>query len=131
VEDLRRAIGRSHPATVRIVDRLVGLGLVERRRAGGGPAVALTATASGRKRAREILAVRRGVLADALAGLQPHEDEVLTMLLERALTRLADVPPESLTICRLCDKGRCRRADCPVVRSLAAAGEDLPPPTVL
>ena len=50
IEFLRQAIGLSHPATVRVVDRLVDGGLVRRRPAGPGPAVALRATAAGSAR---------------------------------------------------------------------------------
>src|SRR5215207_8441876 len=69
VEDLRRAIGLSHPAAVRVVDRLVAEKLVRRRPAGRGPAVALTATAAGRHKARAILDIRQAILADALPTL--------------------------------------------------------------
>src|SRR5919109_4294946 len=48
IEFLRQAIGLSHPATVRVVDRLVERGLVRRRAGSRGPAVSLTATAAGR-----------------------------------------------------------------------------------
>jgi MarR family transcriptional regulator, negative regulator of the multidrug operon emrRAB len=130
VEDLRRAIGRSHPASVRIVDRLVELGLVTRRPSGRGPAVALTATAEGRERAREILAVRRRVIGEAMPELAPDEAAALTAILERALEKAAELP-RGVTVCRLCDKGRCRRDDCPVARGLAAQGVDLPPPAAL
>src|SRR5918994_609610 len=41
IEFLRQAIGLSHPATVRVVDRLVEQGLVRRRPGGGGPAGAV------------------------------------------------------------------------------------------
>jgi DNA-binding MarR family transcriptional regulator len=130
VEDLRRAIGRSHPATVRIVDRLVELGLVERRPSGRGPAVALTATESGLERAREVLRVRRRVVREAMPELTPAEAASLTGVLERALVRAAELP-RGATVCRLCDKGRCRRGDCPVVRGLAEQGLDVPPPRAL
>ncbi len=69
VEFLRQAIGLSHPAAVRVVDRLVEQRLVRRRRAGRGPAVALSTTAAGHRQARAILDVRRNVLADALPEL--------------------------------------------------------------
>src|SRR3954452_20010424 len=52
VECLRRAVGLSHPAAVRVVARLVEAKLVRRRPARRGPAVALTATAAGRRAAR-------------------------------------------------------------------------------
>jgi DNA-binding MarR family transcriptional regulator len=130
VEDLRRAIGRSHPAAVRIVDRLVELGLVARRPSGRGPAVALTATAEGRERAREVLAVRRRVIGETMPDLAPEETATLTVILERALENAAELP-RGATVCRLCDKGRCRRDECPVVRGLARQGVELPPPTAL
>jgi DNA-binding MarR family transcriptional regulator len=130
VEDLRRAIGRSHPAAVRIVDRLVELGLVVRRPSGRGPAVALTATPEGRERAREVLAVRRRVIGETMPDLAPEEAATLTAILERALENAAELP-RGVTVCRLCDKGRCRREDCPVVRGLAQQGVDVPPPAAL
>src|SRR5919206_3031622 len=85
VEDLRRAIGLSHPAAVRVVDRLVEDGLVRRRPAGRGPAVALRTTAAGRRRARRVLDARRRVLADALAPLTKAQAAALERILERAL----------------------------------------------
>jgi DNA-binding MarR family transcriptional regulator len=124
VEFLRRAVGLSHPAAVRVVDRLVEERLVRRRAAGPGPAVALTATAAGRRAARRILDVRRDVLAGAMPELTPAEAETLTAILERALAAQADTP--GTTICRLCDMSRCRRIDCPVVDRQVALGH--PPP---
>lgn len=124
VEDLRRAIGRSHPASVRIVDRLVELGLVDRRPSGRGPAVALTATAAGRRKARAILDIRRAILADALPALSDDEERLLTGVLERALDHLSDSPDP--VICRICDTGRCRRGECPVMERQAERGN--PPP---
>src|SRR3954449_2782549 len=77
VEFLRRAIGLSHPAAVRVVDGLVDQKLVRRRTVGRGPAVALTPTAAGRRAARRVLDVRREVLAGALPGLSPREATML------------------------------------------------------
>src|SRR3954471_2941075 len=77
VEELRRAIGLSHPAAVRVVDRLAADKLVRRRPAGRGPAVALTATAVGRRKARAILDLRRRILAEATAHLETEEENVL------------------------------------------------------
>jgi MarR family transcriptional repressor of emrRAB len=124
VEELRRAVGLSHPAAVRVVDRLAADKLVKRRSAGRGPAVALTATAAGRRRAREILDIRHRVLAEALPELTAEEADTLTGILERALAHLADRPDP--VICRMCDAGRCRRADCPVMRRQTERGN--PPP---
>jgi DNA-binding MarR family transcriptional regulator len=124
VEDLRKAIGLSHPAAVRVVDRLVAEKLVHRRPADRGPAVALTATAAGRRKARAILDVRRNVLRGVVPALSPDEEAALTAILEKALAHLADAPDP--TLCRLCDKARCRRPDCPVVLQQTERGT--PPP---
>jgi DNA-binding MarR family transcriptional regulator len=112
VEFLRLAVGLSHPAAVRVVDRRVEQGLVRRRPAGRGPAVALTATAAGTRQARTVLDVRRTVLAAAIPELSEVELVTFTTILEKALAQLADSP--GTTICRLCDQGRCRGQDCPV-----------------
>jgi DNA-binding MarR family transcriptional regulator len=124
VEFLRRAVGLSHPAAVRVVDRLVEHRLVRRRAADRGPAVALTATAAGRRAARRILDVRRRVLAEALPDLSPEDAVALSAFLERALEGLAGTP--GTTVCRLCDMRRCRRVDCPVVDRQVKLGH--PPP---
>jgi MarR family transcriptional regulator, negative regulator of the multidrug operon emrRAB len=131
VEDLRRAIGRSQPATVRIVDRLVERGLAERRAGDRGPALALVATARGRRQARAILAARDRVLAEALQGLDGATAAALDGALTHLLARLSE-PPHGLTVCRLCDKGPCRDAgDCPLATALEAAGVDLQPSSPL
>jgi DNA-binding MarR family transcriptional regulator len=126
VEFLRQALGLSHPAAVRVVDRLVEQRLVRRRPAGHGPALALAPTAAGRRRARELLDLRQRVLAGALPELSRAESATLSGILERALAHLADSPGS--TVCRLCDTRRCRRADCPVVRKQTELGRPPPDP---
>jgi DNA-binding MarR family transcriptional regulator len=129
VEFLRQAIGLSHPAAVRVVDRLVEERLLRRRPAGPGPAVALALTAAGRRRARRILDLRRKVLADALPQLSRAESSTLSAILERALAQMSDSP--GTTHCRLCDMGRCRRIDCPVVDRQIELGRPPPEPVPL
>jgi MarR family transcriptional repressor of emrRAB len=124
VEQLRLAIRRSHPATVRIVDRLVERGLVERRPAARGPALALTATAAGGDRARELIHARARILDDLLTGL---DDPALDAILDQLLARLAELP-QGTAVCRLCDKGRCRGTGrCPVSARLEEQGVTLGP----
>ena len=129
VEFLRRAIGLSHSAAVRVVDRLVEERLVVRRRAGRGPAVALTTTAAGRRRAQKVLDIRQKVLAEALPELSPAQSTALTAILEGALAGLSDSP--GTTICRLCHQGRCRRDACPVARRQTELGAPPPEPVPL
>jgi MarR family transcriptional repressor of emrRAB len=120
IESLRQAVGLSHPATVRVVDRLVEQNLVRRRHAGPGPAVALNATAAGGRQARKILEIRRKVIADSLPEISPAESDALVAILEGALWHLSDSP--GTTHCRLCDMKRCPRADCPVVHRQVELG---------
>ena len=129
VEFLRQAIGLSHPAAVRVVDRLVEQDLVRRRPAGRGPAVALRTTAAGGRQARRILKLRRKVLADALPELSAAEAKTLTTVLEKALLHLTNTP--RTTICRLCDLGGCRGLDCPVVQRQIELGAPPPEPVAL
>ena len=129
VDFLSRAIGLSHSATVRVVDRLVEQGLVRRRRGSGGPALALTVTPAGKRHARKLIAVRRRVLADALSGLSRSESEVLASALEKALRNLTD--PLGGTICRLCDQGSCRGWECPVAERQTELGKPPPEPVPL
>jgi DNA-binding MarR family transcriptional regulator len=126
VEFLRQAIGLSHPAAVRVVDRLVEQGLVRRRPSGPGPAVALTVTTAGRRAARAVLDVRASVVAQALPRLSAAESATLAGVLEKGLAHLADTPGS--TICRLCDQGRCRREDCPVAQRQIELGAPPPEP---
>ena len=127
IEFLRQAIGLSHPATVRVVDRLVEHGLVRRRPAVSGPAVALRATAAGKRQARRILEIRQRVIAESVPDLSPAESDVLMEILERALAQLSGSP--GTTHCRLCDMERCPRSDCPVVHRQIELGAPPPAPT--
>lgn len=127
VEFLRRAIGLSHSATVRVVDQLVADGLVERRRSGHGPAVAITPTRRGRERARAVSARRRQVLSGILAQLSPAEIDALASILDTTLAHLAS--ERGTTICRLCDQQACRARGCPVVHRQDQLGVPPPPAT--
>jgi DNA-binding MarR family transcriptional regulator len=129
IEFLRQAIGLSHPATVRVVDRLVEQKLVHRAPAGQGPAVALSVTVAGRRQARKILEIRQKVLGESLPELSPAESDALSAILEKALAHLSDSP--GTTHCRLCDMKRCPRADCPVVHKQIELGTPPPEPTLI
>lgn len=120
IEELRQAIGLSHPAAVRVVDRLEERRLVRRRLVVHGPAVALTATPAGRRTARRLLDLRRRVLAEAMPELSAQEAVALSAVLEQGLERLAADASRSPTICGLCDAGPCRGGDWPVARAQQA-----------
>lgn len=119
IERLSRALGLSHPGTVRLVDRLAAGGLVERRPARDGRAVALHLTPAGEQRRAAVLAERRVALEGALATLSGGEQERLAVLLEKLLKGLVRGEAHAGAVCRLCEEAVC--ADCPVERGLAGA----------
>ena len=114
---LARALGLSHPATVRLVDKLEAEGLVESRGAADKRAVALHLTKAGKARAKSILAERCAVLCDVLAPLSAREQEQLARLLEKALAALPENAEHADHICRLCDDTACPPGRCPVHKS--------------
>ena len=110
IEELRHALGLSHSATVRVVDRLAARGLVSRGAAERGPAVALAPTASGTRLAAQVLAVRRRVVSEVAGELPGDLGEVLETLLDRLTVDLET----GHHICRLCDVAACPQDRCPV-----------------
>ena len=109
IEELRRALGLTHSGTVRLVDRLVAGGLVERRVGGDARSVSLHLTASGRRTARRVTAARETVLERALIGLEPRQRAEFERLLEVVIGELG---ASRARVCRLCDTAACGR--CPV-----------------
>ena len=69
VERLRDAVGLTHSGTVRLVDRLVADGLVERGAGADGRSLGLRLTAAGRTAARRAQAARADALTPAIACL--------------------------------------------------------------
>jgi DNA-binding MarR family transcriptional regulator len=117
IETLRRALGLSHPGTVRLVDRLATGGLVERRpSARDGRAVALYLTEAGERSCTAILATRLEHVTRALAVLDPEERRAFGVLTEKLLASLVRNEEHAYSVCRLCDTEAC--ADCPVTDTL-------------
>ena len=131
IEDLRRVLGLTHSAAVRMVDSLVADGHVIRRpRAGDARSVAVMLTASGAATARRILRARAEVVEGTLGGLTQAERRSLTALAERLTEDLAEFrleerrqgrPPAGGWLCRLCDFEACGRPDgrCPAATRAA------------
>lgn len=113
IERIRRAVGLSHPGTVRLVDRLSQAGLVERRPGlDDARAVALHLTAAGQIAFSAIRKARNGVLIAALDRLSIDDQRAIETLAERLLAILTDSCDRADGICRLCDEQRCDA--CPV-----------------
>jgi MarR family transcriptional repressor of emrRAB len=102
IDALRRQLGITHSGAVRLVDRLAGAGLVERRVGADARAVSLHLTPQGRRAARRVLAVREAVLEQVLAALSAAQRAQLDPLLAAMIEGIADA-----RICRKCDTSRC------------------------
>lgn len=115
VESLRQVLGISQPATVRLVNRMVGEGLAERRPGPDRRSVALCLTDPGQAAATAVLVRRSQSLAHLLEVLDPAQRRALEPLLERLVAGLADDRRQALRVCRLCDRKACaRKPGCPL-----------------
>ncbi|XWN33895.1 MAG: MarR family transcriptional regulator [Devosia sp.] len=111
-EGLRRILRLSHPGTVRLVDRLVADGLVERREGRDRRAIALFLSAEGQALREKLLSGRLAAIRPLLTPLTGAEEETLAALLSKMLSSMETTAPERRTLCRLCDKRVCH--DCPI-----------------
>lgn len=111
-DELRRVLGLSHPGTVRLVDRLVADGLVERGKGRDKRAVALHLTDKGFAARKALLAGRLSVIRPLLLPLESSERKDLAGLLSKLLTSMQPNDLERCRLCRLCDDSIC--TDCPI-----------------
>lgn len=117
IERLRRSLGLSHPGAVRLVDRLVLEGVVERKQAKADRrAVALYLTTAGSANCASVLSVRQERIAHVLEVLDPAEREIFGRLTEKLLNSLVKDLDQAYSICRLCDPASC--TNCPVANAL-------------
>jgi MarR family transcriptional repressor of emrRAB len=132
MDQLRRAVGLTPSGAVRLVDRLVAEGNVERRPGFDGRSVSLVLTAKGRRAARRVLAARSEAIHGVLDLLTGAERASLRPIVERmlgvvTLARLAERErghePVDGWLCRLCDFEACQRdrGACPVANAAAGA----------
>lgn len=119
IERMRQALGLSHPGTVRLIDRLVAGGLVERRPGvHDRRSVAVHLTDVGERTCTRILEARGDRLARALAVLDPAELETFSRLTEKLLAAFVEDARHAYAVCRLCDADVC--VDCPVEKAVNA-----------
>lgn len=111
-DQLRRILCLSHPGTVRLVDRLVADGLVERHEGRDRRTIALYLSERGMALREELLKGRLVAIRPLLASLTSVERETLAALLHKMLSSMETTDLERRTLCRLCDKRVCR--DCPI-----------------
>lgn len=112
-EALSRLLGLTHTGSVRLIDRLVADGLVERRASKfDRRGVALFLTAAGETARREIIAAREALMMSLVAPLSKSERRQLDDLLAKLLQGVARDDTHKLRICRLCDGPAC--GECPI-----------------
>lgn len=109
---LRHILGLSHPGCVRLIDRLVADGLVERRQGRDRRAIALHLTDEGHALRETLLKERLAVVRSVLEPLDSAEQDTLASLLHKLLAALPGTDLECCTLCRLCDNRVC--TDCPI-----------------
>lgn len=114
-DGLRRILGLSHPGTVRLVDRLVADGLVERSEGKDRRAVALRLTDQGHAVRSKLLRGRLESIDALLAPLSERERVLLDGILGKVLTAMDTTVSERRTLCRLCDVQVCSK--CPIPAS--------------
>jgi DNA-binding MarR family transcriptional regulator len=122
IDFLARLLRISHPATVRLVDRLEDDGLIERRPGLDARERALVLTKAGERAAVAALAARLEALADLLEPLTAAERRQLEPLLEKLLAAMTGDRWQARHTCRLCDFAACDDPACPVDR---AVGDEL------
>ena len=109
---LRDILGLSHPGTVRVVDRLVEDGLVERRKGKDARAIALYLTEDGIALRENLLHHRLVSIKTLLEPLALSEQQTLDALLHKMLSGLEMDDVEKCRSCRLCDRQIC--INCPI-----------------
>lgn len=117
VRSLSAGVGLTHAGTVRLLDRLESLGLIERRlHATDGRTRAIHLTVLGQSSCANVLEARDRVISRGLAALTREEQKTLGELAERMLRANLEDEPHAYRICRLCDYSSCK--NCPVGNEL-------------
>jgi MarR family transcriptional repressor of emrRAB len=116
---MRRPLGLSHSAAVRLADRLADAGLVRREPGADGRSVSIRLTAEGARLAVRIRAARETALDSVLAPLSVSERAQLTSLHEKLLAGITGGRADAGHICRLCDADACGHelGRCPVTQA--------------
>jgi DNA-binding MarR family transcriptional regulator len=119
-DKLRRILHLSHPGSVRLVDRLVAEGLVERREGRDKRETALHLTRRGAAMREKLLAGRLAAIRPLLSPLSPSENEQLASLIHKTLCGLNADVMQRYNLCRLCDDRVCTNCPIPAPKGPAA-----------
>jgi DNA-binding MarR family transcriptional regulator len=121
IDRLRDVLGLTHSGTVRLLQRLVAAGLVNRGPGVDGRTRAVTLTVRGRRAARGAANRRADYLDAVLGDLSTRELDQLCSLLERLSNHVVQIKDGGPWICRRCDVQACGRYEghCPVATAAA------------
>jgi DNA-binding MarR family transcriptional regulator len=133
-EHLAQATGLTHSGAVRLVDRLVEDGLVERRPGRDGRSLSIALTAKGRAQSRKVSAARARAVETVLAPLRADDRRALVRLADALVTSITEhrlderaqgVVPTQGWLCRMCDLAACGRPQgrCPAANAANAASQ--------
>lgn len=130
-EDLAQATGLTHSGAVRLVDRLVDSGLVERRPGRDDRSRSIVLTTTGRALSKKITIARAAAIESTLVGLGSDDRGTLAGLVESLVatvtTQRLDARERGDTpagwLCRMCDFESCGRPrrECPAANATADA----------
>jgi len=124
IQYLRHVLALSHPATVRLIDRLADAGLVVRRPGTDGRTVVPVLTRAGTQKARAVIRARAAVLEQALLRIDRDGYERVAPLLESFLRAAPKNRDDASNLCRLCDLEACNHpAPCPVDEGIKVVGD--------
>jgi DNA-binding MarR family transcriptional regulator len=123
IDFLARLLHISHPAAVRLVNKLEAEGLVERRPGErDARSRALVLTPAGQRAALAAARQRLDVLNQMLSPLTAAERRQLEPVLEKLLGALTIDRWDARHICRLCDLPTCEMPACPVDQAVPEPG---------
>lgn len=114
IGEVAQVMGVTHSVAVRVVDDLVGRGLVARATGNDRRQVKLQLTADGVAMRDVIVEARNTVLMRVLAVLGTEERGHLEAMLSAMLITLTASRAKADHLCRLCDEFVCTRETCPV-----------------
>jgi DNA-binding MarR family transcriptional regulator len=120
VDWLSRRLGLTQSGAVRLVDRLVILGLLRRDKHQGRKEVFLHVTSGGEDRLRRGLEARATAIRALVEALSEGEQEQLGALIGKALAGGSRRRDEADVACRLCDWEACKPV-CPLDASVVEA----------
>jgi MarR family transcriptional repressor of emrRAB len=122
VDWLSRRLAFTQSAAVRLVDRLVTLGLLRREKQPGRKEVFLHVTANGEARLHQGLEARAATIQALVEPLSAPEQDQLATLVDKVLAGGVRRRDEADVACRLCDWEACKPV-CPLDASVAEEGE--------